>query len=950
VIIIYFLKWNNFSRLAEITLKKSWRKGVSILSQLLIIVLILDETGLLLNEWGIKSGFLDVFRKILEIPGINRMVFLANLGLIIPAAYTLTSGLIEQTRKENDIYMSNWKDYDLFNKKYSLFVSVFVLTITLLFFLVQSLFFGEFHLSKDIGPFSLLVYLILIFSGPIIILKRVIAIEREISKTHNPFRFQPWFEKSMIFVILLICFLSFTQTMITKVLLLLTVVSWAGPGIIKLMGFIIPKVKSINISNLDSAYEKIINGLTNSSIWNKWNFIFLTSSFVPLLFLFQSHSGPFPPSGSAYPKTETISALYMLYMILFLFIGSKGKFIWLKSIIWTLVTIFILYLTPVFFPSWYFPSVDPPGFSAIEVLASLSNIWVSALFFFSVHLLISLISISLYYSSNLKNELIKTNYESVPLFRKYFLIVTSASDLFPMILFPVLLLATVTSETFKILKLNVHMGLINNNIRMTEYILILLPALLHLYTIKSKAKRINVIKEETLKIGGKYLIYILRNKFDLLNSFKSWNGTKSGFKSLLFFFVPFFVFILLLSGSIYLPGRLDNQKSKINWAIPLKNEKFPTFHLFEKVNNKILFSTSNNLNCTDPKSGVLLWSLPVEMTKAEINKSGMIYALTKDEILAIGTDTGNICWRNKLDYNEINQKRGSKILLFKGHVILKENENILLFDDSTGKRIIRPGNMVLPQTLDFGGSIFWLSRNNLLRKFNPDLTIMNVKQLQDTVIQFYSYPDELIVRTKNGIWAFDDSGKYLWEKNFEKEETFKDLLVSDSLIYVSFEDRISVYNMKNYSEKWRRKGFKFENIGYSIYSPDKLSPISDSLTNGVFASDDKNIYFLDKNSGHILKVFTNALEENKYEKSVCIGYSNNLLLSMGFTAMSVFSFDAAQKLYTDFYIKSLYNEDPDYFYGHNERVRLKYKILLDDNVLYILNAYGLVALKLDSPY
>jgi hypothetical protein len=446
ILLNYFLKWERFSRLAESISswgnpttkgKVNWQKAgirtLNISSQVLIFILILDEIGLLLEEWNISSGFFLHFRRLLELPGLSQLVFLANLGLVIPATYYLSDGLLDQIKKQNSEYTEKWNGYILFKLKYSLTISFFVLTVTLLFFLIQCLAYNEFGLDEKLDPVFLMIYIIIIFSGMITALFNIIKLSRRIGKEHNPFSHQPWCEKNFMYFTLIIAFMSLAQTMITKVILLLSLVDWAAPAVIKFLGKLAPAMTPKD-TQIKSSYERTISELTSASFWHKLNFFFLTTSALVLLILYQFHCSPYPPSNSAFPKTETISGLYMIYMLAYLLIG-KGKHIFVQSVLWILATIIILYGTPVLFPSWYLPSIDPPGISAIDAIEKISGIWTSVVFVFVIHMGICIVFISLYYSTELKEFLIRNKYNSVLHFNKFLFLRLFLMEYFYYVLF-----------------------------------------------------------------------------------------------------------------------------------------------------------------------------------------------------------------------------------------------------------------------------------------------------------------------------------------------------------------------------------------------------------------------------------------------------------------------------------------------------------------------------------
>jgi hypothetical protein len=955
-ILIYFLKWERFSRLAEsihswgkstgngkVNWQKAGIRALNISSQGLILILILDEIGLLLQEWNISSAFFLHFRRLLELPGLSQLVFLANLALVIPATYYLSGGLIDQIKNQNSEASTGWSDYNQFKVKYSLFTALFVLTVTILFFLVQCLVYNEFGLSEDLEPVYLLIYVLLIFSGFITALLKITNVNRRISRENNPYKDEPWCEKNLFFFTFIIVFMSFAQTMITKVILLLSLVDWASPAVIKYIGKIVPVSAHLAIQR-KSSYERILNKITSGSFWHKWNFFFLTTSSLALVVVYQFHCSPYPPSDSAFPKTETISGLYMLYMLGYLFTG-KGKYQIAGSVLWTVTTITILYGTPVIFPSWYLPSIDPPGFSMIDVIARMTNLWTSTLFAFVIHLSICISSFLLYYSLDIKEFLIRNKYRSVTYFKKYLFIRFFSYELFYYTIFGFFFVAIFGSEFFSIVKSLAEAGFTEIVIFRIELILLLLAIFGYWISIKdSKANTINDIREEVKKFGEEGTLELIDNNVNLLKFYGKWNNKSNKRRQNLIYIILFGTFAIFITGCLYIPQLLGHKEVKLNWTHTLISSQLPEFRMIKISGTNIVFNSTDSLFCAESETGKLKWSLPVRVKcTLEVNENSVIL-LTENELFALSIDSCKRIWTADISGIEIPDNIRPKLSSFGQFTSIQKNNDIYIFDNFTGRKIYSVDISNYPESEIRRGILFLISRENSLQKIDQKGDLSNICVFADSVKKMHLTRNLVTVWTNRNLFVFNKSDKLQWMKSIQGKYNIRGIFESDSILCINFRDTIKGYWKEDGSERWSLSGYNFENAGIDIFNENQPFPALDSSC--FFASKNNDLLIVDAVSGNIIRRFERIFKDEwilKPNYFICAG---EYLATIGLKYTSLYSVKTGKKIGTHDHFKPTYNIDTDFFHGNQQAMRLLYCGVMRNEDLFVINQYGLISMKL----
>ena len=90
IILFQLLKQRNLMRLANYGWNNWIVKTIAIISHVLIAILLLDEIGLLLNEWNVRAIVFELSRRFMGLPGVSQLIYLANFGLLVPATYTIS--------------------------------------------------------------------------------------------------------------------------------------------------------------------------------------------------------------------------------------------------------------------------------------------------------------------------------------------------------------------------------------------------------------------------------------------------------------------------------------------------------------------------------------------------------------------------------------------------------------------------------------------------------------------------------------------------------------------------------------------------------------------------------------------------------------------------------------------------------------------------------------------
>lgn len=350
-----------------------------------LILLIIDEFGLLLNEWNLPAGPFEWIRTFMEFPGIDYLIYFFNFYLASVGVWRFIHGLDMGDKI---------RDAAAVNRKYLLDLLAFanlLLLVTALQIVVW---------NSSYGPaFILLISLLLWQFGDV---KH--KYYSEASVRQNP--------DEKIFTLnkyLFIFAMISLETMITKVGLLLILIPKTANWLLAKVRALLkrPESAEMDILQVEDMPKRIFDG----DIWSLIGFMFLCASGFTSFIFWQAHQGPLPPSGSAYPKTETISFLYTLD-ILFMTYAITRKRAPTLVILSMAFLIFTRYVLPLSQADWFYPPSIPPGFSTISAIADFSNRTFPMIFGFAFHAAIFLAFLLLILQARFFDRLLKHNDDS----------------------------------------------------------------------------------------------------------------------------------------------------------------------------------------------------------------------------------------------------------------------------------------------------------------------------------------------------------------------------------------------------------------------------------------------------------------------------------------------------------------------------------------------------------
>ena len=176
-------------------------KLIGITSTALLLLLMVDEVGLLLNEWGINFVLFDFTRRFISIPGIAHLVYLANL-------YVATYAAKEMSRK----FLTEYTDDETTLEAGSNTRAIQVMALSLLMMTVQLTLYETYsaNLTAVSKVIFYCVFIVILVVPPIMMLIKSVFMTKENIDS----------SKKKGYGWLIILFVSLTQTMITKVIVI----------------------------------------------------------------------------------------------------------------------------------------------------------------------------------------------------------------------------------------------------------------------------------------------------------------------------------------------------------------------------------------------------------------------------------------------------------------------------------------------------------------------------------------------------------------------------------------------------------------------------------------------------------------------------------------------------------------------------------------------------------
>lgn len=332
-------------------------KYIKPISFLLVGIMIIDEIGLLLMEWGYYFQPFLIFRGLIGKPVAAIMIQVAELGILIPSAYEIQSEFINSLRNNNLKTFEKWETFELFRHIKSANSAGFLLSISITLFLLQTFVWGymgkaiwdDIPQTAEIFIIGISLFTIIL---PLIFIFKYEEINKQNDQRNNPYRYNKKYRTNSFFQIAIIMFLTLTQTMITKAIVILSVLNFIRSFLIKKISpYIHFNTKKQSIYTLNNFWRKT---KVNYNL-HRWNILFFTMSFFPFLLLWQATASPLPPSMNVFPYSITISLFYTIFIILFVIVMQPGKMYIFRSALWYLVAILILYCLPLIQHNWFFP-------------------------------------------------------------------------------------------------------------------------------------------------------------------------------------------------------------------------------------------------------------------------------------------------------------------------------------------------------------------------------------------------------------------------------------------------------------------------------------------------------------------------------------------------------------------------------------------------------------------
>jgi len=324
------------------------------ISAFLTILLLLDELGLLFLEWGMSPGPLGWLRWLEGLPGATHVLYFANLALVVPATFTVLMDEEEEQGAEAPPEV----------RVRAVATVLQFLALSLLLTAVQGFLWGEYTwpVGSVVTPTGAAVLILL--AGALVRITTTQGRlwsrqESEVAPSVVLHRLNVWL---LILAILLL------QTMITKAALLLVLLPSAGRPV---RAFLRRLVRSVDAGATQEpvTIEKLARQAKAGGNWRlAAYYLLLTSGFSSLVF-WQSHAGPFPPAGSGYPKTLTISLIYTIDILVAVWAVSRlrpSRRLLVFSMALILFTRHALFFVT---PAWFMPPVTPPGINPVSLFA-----------------------------------------------------------------------------------------------------------------------------------------------------------------------------------------------------------------------------------------------------------------------------------------------------------------------------------------------------------------------------------------------------------------------------------------------------------------------------------------------------------------------------------------------------------------------------------------------------
>lgn len=785
-----------------------WAKLTDGTARILIIILIIDEIGLALKEWGYNISVFRIFSEFIKVPGISYAIFVANFVIIIPATYRIVIHYHEKLR-ENKIELlksfQSIEDFESYKNHYALLTSLLILSISLIIWDAQCLIWGEYDTegaSFNNIPFWLNVIppFLMMFTLFIFLTKRMSVIGLKYRTNTSKLSYS----KRSAEIFYTITFISFSQTMITKVLILLPLINKFQLLSSKLLGLIPPK---------RYLSEEMLLPFSPFKKWREFNFSFLVSLFIIFIIFWQLVITPFPPLESFYPKGMSISILYTLIILLYFIINTNDRFYRIKSILFQVLTIFVIYLTPLLFIDWYI-NIKNYGddFYFLRIFHQMNFLLPGILLFFLLNLLILFSITNLFSNLIIEEKLYDGDFSDSTFFRKY---------LWRIQLYPILLRLSFIFIFMMVLLSHYlpQLWIASGIFDMTGlFIIPFLPIIYLIYELLDNS--IQRIYKRIKKIGGDEIVnqLIQRNRFLLL--FKSWNNNKINPKGvLLFLLVSSLIWGIFYVPLGIIPHLLNKSAVKFEWINEYNEHDM--IHNFVLVKNKILMSSSNKLICADKFTGKEIWSYQSNYHFFEVISDSLIWINGRDDVCLLSLDNRKIYSFVHKDKENIPTE---SFRIFDKYALIKDKSRFIVLDAYSNRKIFEKDDLngYLPHYK--GGPLIWKDKNNIVWSFDKGqqrkFTIM-----QDSILNTFSFGENILFLTKHKSFFYNLDGKLLWERLIGINKNLfyaNDAFINNNSIVLGINlDSLISLSKDSGDIQWSRLGIDYD-VNRQIYQPKKL--------------------------------------------------------------------------------------------------------------------------------
>gem|GEM_PF-3966532 len=206
-------------------------------------------------------------------------------------------------------------------------------------------------------------------------------------------------------------------------------------------------------------------------------------------------------------------------------------------------------------------------------------------------------------------------------------------------------------------------------------------------------------------------------------------------------------------------------------------------------------------------------------------------------------------------------------------------------------------------------------------------------------------PDQIFILEEQGIVSVSNSGHITWTKELNKDVYVNDACVADSIVIFDIDQGLIACSVLTGKTIWEKTGFHFGNLNYDMFSGNYYANTYAKNDKWILAVNDKDVLFLEKSNGKIIRKFTGAKKADSFFENYSVSISGDLLCSFDPIRMEAFSLEKGKFKFWDFYVEDVVNKQPLFF--HNNSSGLKASgIIFENDTIYLSNDYGLFALRL----